>query len=78
MKLNPPSSFTAGRKITINGVTYQPGATIASAVVKSIRNLSSLLSSRRIIPNVDPHRRMKARLRTPTPTDVSAQLRKKL
>lgn len=78
MKLNPPTSYTAGRKITIDGVTYQPGAAISAAVVKGIKRLSALLSKRLIIPNVDPHRRMKARLRTPTPTDVSAQLRKKL
>lgn len=78
MKLTPPTSYTAGRKITIDGVTYQPGAAITASVVKGIRRLSALLSKRMIIPNVDPHNRKRARLRTPTPTDVSAQLRKKL
>lgn len=76
MKLNAPTSFTAGRKVTINGTTYQPGATIPPATVKSVRALGALLSSRIIIPNVDPHRRMKYRLRTPTPTGVGTLFRK--
>jgi hypothetical protein len=78
MKLNAPTSYTAGRKLTIDGVTYQPGAAIPAATVKGLRALGALLSSRRIIPNVDPHRRMKARLRTPAPTGVGAIFRKSL
>ena len=78
MKLNVPTSYTAGRKVTLFGTTYQPGAAIPAAVVKSVRNVGALLSSRIIIPNVDPHRRLKYRLRTPTPTGVGSLLRKLL
>lgn len=77
MKLNIPASYTAGRKVTIAGTTYQPGASIPAATVRGLRNISVLLSRRLIIPNVDPHNR-RGRLRTPTPTDISAVFRKKL
>lgn len=73
-----PTSFTAGRKLTINGVTYQPGDAVPIAAVRSVRKLSALLSRRHLIPNVDPHKRLKYRLRVPTPTDISAVFRKSL
>jgi hypothetical protein len=77
MKLTIPTSYTAGRKVTLFGTTYQPGASIPAGTVKTLRNLSVLLGRRLIIPNADPHNR-RNRLRTPTPTDISAVFRRKL
>ena len=55
--LKVPTSFTAGRKLTINGVTYQPGDVVPNEEVKSVKRLSSLLSRRYLIPNADLHDR---------------------
>lgn len=52
MALRTPTSFTAGRKLTLEGTTYQPGAVVPNAAVKKIKNLSAYLSRRIIIPNV--------------------------
>lgn len=73
-KVTSPTSFTAGRTLTLNGTTYTPGQTIPNATVKSLKNLSALLGNRDIIPNVDPHSR-KTRLSTPTPTDLTPGVR---
>ncbi|HEY5787500.1 MAG TPA: hypothetical protein VIT65_22270 [Microlunatus sp.] len=78
MKLTVPASYTAGKKFTVNGTTYNPGDTVPNATVKGLKRLSAFLGRRIIIPNVDPYNRKRARLRTPTPTDVSAQFRKAL
>lgn len=75
-----PATYTAGRRLTIGGTVYQPGDAIPAATVKGLKRLSSLLSNRDIIPNVDPQRRNKiGRGRwVPTPTDVSAFFRRGL
>lgn len=72
--LNLATTFVAGRQIVLNGISYQPGDSIPTSVVKGLRNASSLLSSRRIIPNVDQHNRHN-RASTPTPTDMGAWIR---
>ena len=77
MVIKALTSFTAGRKVTINGTTYQPGAAIPNAVVKTVKCLSALLSSRIIIPNVDRHGR-RTRLYKGAPTDISPAERKAL
>lgn len=74
-KITAPTSFTAGRKQTINGTVYNPGDTIPNAVVKTLKNLSALLGNREIIPNADPHKR-KTLLKSPAPTDIGSVLRK--
>jgi hypothetical protein len=76
---NPGTSATPP---TVGGtvgpvVVYNPGDTIPKATVKAIRNLSSLLSNRSIIPNVDPHHRRNLPA-TPTPTDASVGMRRSL
>lgn len=78
MVLKKPASFTAGKKVTLNGTTYQPGDAVPLNVVKGLKRVSALVSRRILIPNLDPHRRLKYRLRVPTPTDISATFRKSL
>lgn len=75
--IRKPSAFTAGKKIKIFDKVYQPGEAIPIAVIRKLRNLSSLLGSRRIIPDKDPHGR-KTRPTKGTPTDIPASMRKSL
>lgn len=72
-----PTSFTAGRKITLGGVTYAKGAVIPNSAVKGLRRLSSLLSRRWIIPNRDPHFRQ-TKPHVPTPTALGVRERRGL
>lgn len=72
-----PASFTARKRIVLNGTVYAPGATIPNATVKGLKHLGSLLSNRWIVPNVDPWRR-RTKLPQPTPTDFGAVARKAL
>lgn len=51
-------------------IVYAVGDLIPIGVIRTLNNLSALLGSRRIIPNVDPHYR-KTKLTTGAPTDVS-------
>ena len=44
MKRRVPTGFTAVRKITLGGVTYNPGQAIPAAAVKAVRNPNALLS----------------------------------
>ena len=48
-----PASFTAGRRLALEGVTYAKGATIPNNVVARTHNVDGLLSRRWIIPNVE-------------------------
>lgn len=50
-----PTSFTAGRQLTLEGVDYAKGDPIPQAVVARVRRVSGLLARRWIIPNVDPY-----------------------
>ena len=70
MGLKKPASFVAGRKITLNGAVYLPGAAVANAVVKTIKRLDALLSNGSLVANVDPYNRKK-RAVTPSPTSVN-------
>ena len=74
-KRQTPTSYTARKKVTLNGVVYQPGADVPIAVVKTQPNLSALVSQRILVPDVDPHQR-KGKLGKPTPTDYPASVRK--
>ena len=76
-KLKIPASYTARRRIVLNGTVYTPGQTIPNATVKALRNLSSLLSHRWIVPNIDPYGR-RTKLKNPQPTDIGAVARKSL
>lgn len=62
-----PTSFTAGRPLTLGGTLYAMGAMIPAAVVASVHRVNALLSRRWIIPNVDPYF---SRLRSTTPRPV--------
>jgi hypothetical protein len=73
-KVTPPTSFTAGRKQTINGTVYNPGDVIPNAVAKGLHNLSALLGNRDIIPTPDPFSR-RTRPSTATPTDMGPKTR---
>lgn len=79
MPIKTPASFTAGRKVTINGTTYQPGASVPNSVVKTIRHLSSLLARRILVPDVEQNNRrgQKFKLFGPSSLGITA-LRKKL
>lgn len=65
-----PTSYTAGKKVTLLGVSYLPGATVPNDVVRSIKNVSALVSKRILIPNADPHKR-KTKASTPVPVSYS-------
>ena len=53
-KLNAPTSLVSGRNQVLNGVTYTIGQAIPLNVAGFFKNLSALLSSRRIISTPDP------------------------
>lgn len=73
-----PSSFTAGRKLTLTGTTYQPGAAVPVAKVKHLRNLGALISSRRLVPNVPQgSHRLASRNRSARPENYGAKVRAK-
>jgi hypothetical protein len=78
----PPTSFTAGRKMVLGGVTYNPGDTIPNATVKALRRLNRLLSRRYIIPNTEvyPIRKSGAArlLARPRPTSLNPRERANL
>ena len=76
---NPGTAASPPIVDTTGGVKfYETGDNIPVASLRKIRNLSSLLSRRWIIPNMDLHYR-KTKPRTPTPTDLSpASVRKAL
>lgn len=65
-----PTSFTAGRPITLEGTLYALGATIPTAVVARVRRVNGLLSRRWIIPVVDPYF-SRLRKTTPRPVDLT-------
>lgn len=65
-----PTSYTAGKKVTLLGVTYQPGAAVPNDVVRTLKDASALVSSRILIPNTDPHKR-KTKKSTPAPVAFS-------
>jgi hypothetical protein len=50
-----PTSFTAGRPLTLEGVDYAIGDPIPQAVVARVRRVPALLSRRWIVPNTDPY-----------------------
>lgn len=70
-----PSSYTAGKQITLEGVAYQPGDVVPNDVVRELRDLSALVSGRYLVPDVDPHGRRTA-LSTPSPIDYPVAVRK--
>lgn len=65
-----PESYTARKRISIDGTVYEPGDTVPNEVVRELPKLSALVSARLLVPDVDPHQR-RTRLTTPTPTDYS-------
>jgi hypothetical protein len=75
MPLQAPTSFTAGRKLTIMATTYWPGDAVPNAAVKGLSNLSSLLSGGYLVPDV-PQRAGTNRGHKRTPTDATPGLRK--
>jgi hypothetical protein len=77
-RLQIPASYTARKRIVLGGTVYNPGDVIPNATVKGLKHLSSLLSNRSIVPNVDLWRRTKTRLRYGQPTDVSPVVRRAL
>lgn len=74
MAIKQPTSYTARKRVSLDGTVYEPGDTVPNAVVKELRTLSALVSSRVLVPNEDPHGR-RGRLGTPTPTDFTARSR---
>jgi hypothetical protein len=73
MAIKAPTSYKATRAITINGVTYAKDATITLAAMKTLRKANMLVSSGRIKPTPDPHRRLKQSRRQPTTVHVFLQ-----
>lgn len=69
-----PTSYTARKTVTLDGVVYAPGDTVPNDVVRVQPNLSALVSQRILVPDVDPHQRT-TKLGTPTPTDYPPKVR---
>lgn len=65
-----PTSFSAGRRIRLEGTVYARGAAIPNAVVAQVKHLAAYLSRRWIVPQPDPHRR-RTSPDTPTPTALN-------
>lgn len=76
------TGFKAGRTIALLGTVYAAGQAIPNAVVAGIRNASSLLSRRWIVPDNEQypnHRNLSAAARAkPTPTTLGARERRDL
>lgn len=73
-----PTSFICGKEgLTIDGTVFHAGDTVSVAVAKKARNLSALVSTRALIPNVDPHQR-KGKIRTPSPITMAGAARRAL
>ena len=71
-----PTSFTAGKRVNLKGTVYEPGDAVTWANLKGVRNVSSLVSARILIPVPgDPHHR-RTILSCPTPTDMPASVLK--
>ena len=77
MTVRKPTSFTAGRKITIGGTTYQPGDPVPNATVKALPRLGALLSNGMILSNIDPYAR-KSKATTHDPNYLNPTMRASL
>ena len=75
--LQIPASYTARKRVVLNGTVYAPGATIPNATVKGLKRLSMFLGSRIIVPNIDPYQRQN-KIGFPTPTDLGPAARRAL
>ena len=75
MQLRYPTEVVAGRALTLFGEDYQPGDEIPLEVVQSVKNLSALFSSRRLVPDV-AQRPSRTNVRTPRPEDYSSSIRR--
>jgi hypothetical protein len=73
-----PTSFTAGRKVTLFATTYQPGDVVPNSEVKKVRNLSALLSKRILVPNVTTTQSAHNLLKHQSPTTLNPQQRRGL
>lgn len=69
-----PDSYVAGKRVTLDGVTYEPGDVVPNETVRGIKRLSALLGNRTLIPRPDPHHR-RTRETVAAPSDVPAQVR---
>ena len=69
-----PDSYTAGKRVTLDGTVYEPGDVVPNEVVRALSRLSSLLGNRTLIPHPDPHHR-RTRPEVRTPSDVPAVVR---
>lgn len=67
-----PTSFLAGKIVNIGGTVYQPGDAVTWAALKGVRNISSLVSSRRLVPVGGDQWNRHGRIATPTPSDQPA------
>lgn len=79
MAHKPVSTFTAGRPMTLNGVTFAIGATVSWAQIKACKGVrvSALVARRYLIPNLDSSSR-KLSVKTPRPADVPASVMRNL
>ena len=77
MPVRKPATFSAGRKITIGGTTYQPGDAVPNAVVKDLPRLGAMLSNGMLISDIDPYSR-KSKATTHDPTYLNPTTRKAL
>lgn len=70
-----PTSFTAGRRLTLEGTTYNVGDAIPNAVVARTHGVNGYLSRRWIIPTPE-HKGLRVNAAKPRPTHLnSAEIR---
>lgn len=71
MGILSPTSFTAGRRVKILGVTYQPGDAVPNAVVKTLRRMSALINRRILVPNTTLRGSKHSLPAVPAPNDLT-------
>lgn len=73
--LKAPTSFTAGRRIKLFGVTYQPGDAVPNAVVKTVKRMNALIARRILVPNRTLRGSKHMLTTTPAPNDLNPKQR---
>jgi hypothetical protein len=55
--IQPPTQFTVTKDTEIEGTVYTRGTTIPAATAAGFRKLDVLVSTRTLLPDVEPHGR---------------------
>lgn len=75
-----PTSFTAGRPLSIDGTSFAPGDAVPATTVAALRTASALLGRGQLVPNTQliVHRPTSLGTAEPGPKDLSPAIRRAL